>query len=123
MFPLYCSRQCVQGEARLASIFLGLCRVLLRCRVCVRLRSRFVLRHFRGCRGFLATCGVKASERRVQRVWRWCLGATVVVRCCAVFVAVIFCCYRGCVPGWLRGARFLASLTVRVVFTYAFPCE
>lgn len=44
-------------------------------------------------------------------------------RCCAVFVAVIFCCYRGCVPGWLRGARFLASLTVRVVFTYAFPCE
>lgn len=28
----------------------------------------------------------------------------VVARCCAVFAAVIFCCYRGCAPGWLRGA-------------------
>ena len=47
----------------------------------------------------------------------------VVARCCAGFVAVIFCCYRGCAPGWLRGARFLASWTVRVVFAYAFSRE
>lgn len=32
-------------------------------------------------------------------------------------------CYRGCAPGWLRGARFLASWTVRVVFAYAFSPE
>ena len=67
---------------------------------CGCLRSRFVLRRFegvlRGWRARWGVRGVKACERRVQRVWRWCLGATVVVRCCAVFaVALLWCVAAG----------------------------
>lgn len=85
MFPLYCSRQCVQGEARLASIFLGLRRVLLRCRVCVRLRSCFAVRSFEkflalGSRvGHLQREGARTGRfpfvsvvRGVARFLRWC---------------------------------------------------
>lgn len=89
---------------RLLRIFLAR-RVCSHCRVCVRLCSCFAVWRFEGALRVLCACwvvcGAQAREGRVQRVSDSVWGE----RCCAVFVVVIFCCYRGCVPGWLPGCR------------------
>lgn len=78
MFPLYCSRQCVQGEARLASIFLARCVIWDCCALCLLAPSGSPCGVLRGVETLVRALGyLRRENQRGARTARfsWAFGS------------------------------------------------
>lgn len=90
---------------RLLRIFLVWCAIWHCCALWLLAPSGSLCGVLRGVEGLVCVLGrLRRENQRGARTVRL-LGGVWCVRCCVVFVMVLFCCYRGCVPGLLPGCR------------------
>lgn len=78
MFPLYCSRQRVQGEARLALIFLVRCAIWCCCALWLLAPSGSPCGVLRGAEGLVCAMGClrRASPREARTArFSWAFGS------------------------------------------------
>lgn len=129
MFPLYCSRQRVQGEARLALIFLVRCAIWGCCALWLLAPSGSLCGVLRGVESLACALGcLRRENQRGARTARfsWAFGSyggrAVLRGFCggAIFLLSWMCPW---LVARLWGACFLVGCAVRVVFSYAFSRE
>lgn len=129
VFPLYCSRRRVQGEARLALIFLARCVIWNCYSLWLLAPSGSLCGVLRGVEALVRVLGrLRRASPRGARTARLALvfgrygGRAVLRGFCggAIFLLSWMCPW---LVARLWGACFLASWTVRVVFSYAFSRE